>query len=182
MLYPIYVIARTVKTRRLFPGVVYFVVFVALILFSARGLLGNTSKELLTYINQDMQELAIIENEMRNSYNSVMGDHYSDDYTTYNEIKTVTLPAANRLISEANTVYNNLSSKEIKEVHMIYIDFCNTYCEAFELIMEGIEQQSIAMVKKGNRKLESTVKLASDYQNGLKHLAEKYGLKWDIKQ
>ena len=129
-----------------------------------------------------MQELAIIENEMRNSYNSVMGDHYSDDYTTYNEIKTVTLPAANRLISEANTVYNNLSSKEIKEVHMIYIDFCNTYCEAFELIMEGIEQQSIATVQKGNRKLESTVKLASDYQNGLKHLAEKYGLKWDIKQ
>lgn len=181
LLYPIYVLARTVKTKRVFPGVVYFAVFVALVLFSVRGLIGNTSKELLNYINNDMQKLAITENEMRNSYNSVMGDHYSDDYTAYIALKNVTLPAANRLISEANTVYNNLSSKEIKEVHMIYIDFCNTYCEAFEYILEGIEQQNTATVQKGNRKLESTAKLASDYQNGLKRLANKYGVKWYIK-
>ena len=175
-LVPIYVIVRAVKTKRTSSGVIYSAIFIVMILFTFRN--NKTSQELLDYINSDMIRLGQIETEMINSYNSVAGVNYTDDLASYDEIKNVTLPAARKLTSEANTVYNRLSSKEIKEVHLIYLDICNEYCEAFDGILEGLEKQDVTTVRKAVEKIEQINALATDYQNAIKQLAEKYGLEW----
>ena len=126
----------------------------------------------------DVTRLAQIETEIINSYNSVSGVNYTDDSAFYDEIKNVALPAAKRLTSEANSVYNKLSSEEIKKAHSIYLDACNVYYEALEGMLEGVEKQDVTTIRKASEKLEQISELAIDYQNAIKQLAEKYGLEW----
>lgn len=175
-LVPIYVIARIIKTKKYLPGIIYVMLCIFFLLFSFRGLLSHTSKELMDYINNDVPKLLQIEMKMLNSYNSVAGANYTDDYSMYNALKNTTLPTANRLVSEANSIYGKLSAKEIKEVHLLYMDLCNTYCEAFEFVVEGIEQQNTTIIYKANRTIEQATKLLIDYQDALRRLADKYGL------
>lgn len=176
---PIYVIARAVKTKRAVSGIVYSVILVVIVLFSYRSFVNNkASRELMDYVNSDVTRLAEIETEIINSYNSVSGVNYTDDATFYDEIKNVALPAANRLSSEANSVYNKLSSEEIKKAHSIYLDVCNVYYEALEGMLEGVEKQDVTTIRKASEKLEQISELATDYQNAIKQLTEKYGLEW----
>ncbi len=175
MLVPIYVIARAVKTKRAFSGIIYFAVFVVIAIFSYKSYMDNkVSQELIDYINSDATRLAEIETEIIDSYNSVSGVNYTDDAAFYDEIKNVALPAAKRLISEANSVYSKLSSEEIKKAHSIYLDACNVYYEALEGMLEGVEKQDVTTIRKASEKLEQISELATDYQNAIKQLAEKY--------
>ena len=179
MLVPIYVIARAVKTKKAFSGIIYSVILVVIVLFSYRSFVNNkASQELMDYVNSDVTRLAQIETEIINSYNSVSGVNYTDDSAFYDEIKNVALPAAKRLTSEANSVYNKLSSEEIKKAHSIYLNACNVYYEALEGMLEGVEKQDVTTIRKASEKLEQISELATDYQNAIKQLAEKYGLEW----
>ena len=171
---PIYVIARTIKTKRIIAGAVYLVLAAILAVYSVA--FNSTSKELVKYVNTDMKQLAINETKMLNSYNSVIGANYTDDLTFYSEIKNVSLPAADDLLSDANKIYRRLSSKEIKEVHSIYVDFCTTYREGFENIIEGMAIQDNSLIQKGAKKLLKTERLSSDYLNALENLCDKYGI------
>lgn len=177
LFYPIYVITRIVKTKRILPGVVYLVLFTAFTVFTLRGFFSNSSKEIIDYMNNDVTVLAQTETKMLNSLESVTGDNFSDDYSLYNEIKTTTLPTAELLASEADSIYNDLSSKEIKEVHSIYIDYCKTYCEALEYVLDGIEQQNKTTIAEAYDKFEQASGLGTDYKDEIDRLANKYGVK-----
>lgn len=174
--YPVYVITRTVKTKRILPGVIYLILFTAFTLFTFRGYFSNTSRELIDYVNNDVTELAKTETKMLDSFDSASGDNFTDDYSLYNEITTTTLPTAESLVSQADEIYNDLSSKEIKEVHSIYMDYCKTYCEALEYVLDAIEQQNTTTLDEANSKFEQAAGLAADYQDRLKRLADKCGV------
>jgi hypothetical protein len=44
------------------------------------------------YINEDLKELAVLEEDAIAEYDSVTGDNYVDDYTTYVHIEEVFIP------------------------------------------------------------------------------------------
>lgn len=64
------------------------------------------------------------------------------------------------------------------EAHSIYLDVCNVYYKALEGMLEGVEKQDVTTIRKASEKLEQISELATDYQNAIKQLAEKYGLEW----
>jgi Tfp pilus assembly protein PilP len=59
---------------------VFFLGAVILLLLSGCG--DPVQDDLLKYVNEDLKELAVLEEDAIAEYDSVTGDNYVDDYTT----------------------------------------------------------------------------------------------------
>ena len=84
---------------------------------------NETADELISYINNDLKELADIEGAFLDSYESVTGDNYVDDYTTYEELLNNTLPLVQQLDNKAVEVSENIKDSKIREVHRLYVNY-----------------------------------------------------------
>ncbi len=154
--------------------VVGIVVFALTYLFFIRGY--STRKELLKYINQDIKELSSVEKKLLKSYTNVTGSNYVNDETTYKEFVNSTLPLAGKLNELSIQTVNNITDKEILEVHKIYINYTSKYLAAVNMVTLALENQNTSQVLEANEILNEANNLAIDYRKALYELAEKYNI------
>jgi len=154
--------------------VVGIVVFALTYLFFIRGY--STRKELLKYINQDIKELSSVEKKLLKSYTNVTGSNYVNDETTYKEFVNSTLPLAGKLNELSVQTVNNITDKEILEVHKIYINYTSKYLAAVNMVTLALENQNTSQVLEANEILNEANNLAIDYRKALYELAEKYNI------
>ncbi|WP_152399042.1 hypothetical protein [Paenibacillus cellulositrophicus] len=150
----------------------------AILLFGALTGCSKTdpvTEELLSYINEQMSPLGKEEHELVSTYESITGANYTDDETSYNILIDEVIPGYNQFIKKVEGI--NIESKELREVHNIYIDALNLQNSAFTTIASAIEQQDMMTVTEANEKLSEARKMMREYQAGLKELAEKYNVK-----
>ncbi|MWV44934.1 hypothetical protein GRF59_15030 [Paenibacillus sp. HJL G12] len=133
------------------------------------------TEELLSYINEQMVPLFTEEQELVNTYESVTGANFTDDETTYNVLVDKVIPGYNEFTGKVESV--KIESKELREVHNIYIDGLNRQNSALTTIAYALEEQDIKTITEANEKLSEARKMMREYQDKVKELAEKYKVK-----
>jgi hypothetical protein len=135
---------------------------------------SKVSKELITYINDDMQPLAEQEEELMELYNGVTGDNYTDDIELYDVLEEL-VPMYNDFIEDVEAV--DISSKEIRDVHELYIEAINLQSEAFIGIQDAIEYQDRLGIQDANSRLSKARKLFRQYEEKMQELMKEHNVK-----
>lgn len=131
LLYPIYVIARTAKTKRVVPCVVYLVLFVVLILFSGMSLASNTVNQM---------------NNRNSSYMSVMREH--DAKTNESSVDPSTESASYETLTEetkpSSTTDLEPDSPQTVSIPLVSLmpDYKDFIIKSEEIFGEQLEQSS----------------------------------------
>ncbi|QTC40333.1 hypothetical protein I7V34_14185 [Bacillus sp. V3] len=130
--------------------------------------------DLLNYINEDLKDLTILEEEALAEYESVTGDNYEDDYTTYVHIKDVVMPAYKDFLDQLEEV--KPATSEVQEIHELYIEAVNLQNNAFIKILAALEQQDYEMVADANEMLADGRAGIRKYTNELEKLADEHNV------
>jgi len=174
---------KTIKQKNKFTQEIYkmkrtiFTIVGLLLVFNLIGC-GNSEKQdaLLKYINKDLVEISDIETKFLESYESVTGDNYTNDFDMYVEFSNNTSILARELNSAALEVGMAIDDEEILEVHKIYIDSTSNFMNAVSLFLSALETQDYAQLSLANEKLNKANSLALDFKKELNKLAEKYNI------
>lgn len=135
-------------------------------------------EDLLNYVNEEMPKLAAVEKQINDDYTSVTGENYSGDETLHTKMTETILPSSNKYIKELEKV--KTSTPEVRELHEKLIELTNLQHNAFIMIVSAIEKQDGAEIAQANEKLATSRKMARDWQESLKQLAEKHDVKLNI--
>ncbi len=149
-----------------------FVIF-ALAFFGSGG--GTVQDDLIDYINQDMLDIAPLDEEVHELYEKARTSE--NDYTFYLLLDEQVLPRAKKLTEDAEAI--SPKTKEVRALHEIYIDAVNTQFQAMTLIMAALESQDYVMVTNANEKLDESRKLYREYQTELEKLMDKHDVEFN---
>jgi hypothetical protein len=149
---------------------VFFLGAVILLLLSGCG--DPVQDDLLKYINEDLKELAVVEEDAIAEYDSVTGDNYVDDYTTYVHIEEVVMPMYKDFLDQLEEVWP--ATPEVQEVHELYIEAVNMQNNAFLKILAALEQQDYDMIADANEMLADGRAGIRKYTSELERLAKEH--------
>jgi len=153
--------------------IVPVVIVLAAVVFSGKA----KQMELLRYINEEIPELAEIEEEMLDSYNSVTGSRYVDDETTYTEITERTLELSQELCEEARKL--EFENKELRDVHKIYVRYTSEFRNALIKLQDAVVNQDYDAVIEANDYLDEANDICDEFMDALEALMKKYAVVWD---
>lgn len=131
-------------------------------------------EDLLNYINVELLKIVDIEAIVTEGYDSVSGDNYTDDYTMYNMIEQEVLPASVELVDTAEGI--EVSTKEVRDIHELYIEAVNIQHQAFGIILSAIEKQDYELISEANEKLSEARKKMRDYMDSIEALSVEVGV------
>ena len=139
---------------------------------------GNSikSEALLKYINEDLAVLSEMETKFLESYESVTGNNYINDYIMYEEFSRNTMVLSRDLNNKAIEIIKNIDDEEISELHRIYINLTSNYMNVVSLTLAALETQDFTNISLANEKLNNANNLALDFKEKLNVLAEKYNV------
>jgi len=151
---------------------IFLIGFVLLAMLS--GCSDPVQDDLLNYINEEMKPLAVLEEEAIAEYDSVTGDNYVDDMTTYIHIEEVVVPMYRDFIEQLEAV--NPETSEVQELHESYIEAVNIQNNAMLKLLAAIEQQDYDMVADANKMLAEGRAGIRSFTNELEKLAEEHNV------
>lgn len=150
------------------------VVIGVMMMFLLTGCSDPVQEDLLTYVNEDLKDLADLENEAIAEYESVTGDNYVDDYTTYVHIEDVVMPMYKDFLDQLEEV--DPATAEVREIHELYIEAVNMQNNAFIKILAALDQQDYEMIADANEMLADGRAGIRKYTNELERLADEHNV------
>lgn len=145
------------------------VIILAIALFSGGDAVQD---DLLDYINNDFADISELDAKVYDLYEKARNSE--DDYSMYLILSDEVIPESKKLIEEAEDLA--LETKEVKEVHELYLDAINKQNQAFTLMLSALENQDYVIMTQANEKLDEARKLMRDYESALKDLADEHGV------
>lgn len=143
------------------------VIVLAIALFSGGDAVQD---DLLDYINNDTTEMNKLDAKVYDLYEKARNSE--DDYSMYTILTNEVIPESQKLIDEAEGLV--IETKEVKEVHEVYLDAINKQNQAFTLMLSALENQDYTVITQANEKLDEARKLMRDYESAIKELAKEY--------
>lgn len=134
-------------------------------------------EDLMTYVNEDLMSIFELEAEAVDSYSSVSGNNYTDDWTMYETMDAVTIPAYTEFIEKLESI--RPETKEVRAVHEIYIDASNTQFRAMKMILIALELQSYDKILEANELLDEGRTKLRQFQDELEELMEEHEVEWE---
>lgn len=131
--------------------------------------------DLLTYINDEMIPLSDLEDEILQDFDAVTGEKYTDDFTLYNQLNDVLIPKYQTFIVRIESV--KPETKEVKELHELFIDSHNHQYNAMLKILIGIDEQDENVILEANQMLDESRKGLRNFMSEVDELADKHGVK-----
>jgi len=131
-------------------------------------------EDLLSYINNDIAPLSSVEAKMIADYESVTGQNFTDDETTFNMLMDNIIPAYNDFSDKLLKIQPE--TPEVRELHDLYINLSGIQKSAFIGLADALDKQDLGLVNDANAKLDQANKLSRDYQTKLQDMAKKYNV------
>lgn len=129
-------------------------------------------EDLIDYVYNGVASVIELEAEAIAAYDSVTGDNYIDDETTYYHIQDVALPLFADLIEEVEAIQP--TTPEVRELHEIYIEAVNLQSVAMVKILAALETGDYDLMSEANQILAEGRKLARDFLSEGQALKDKY--------
>jgi hypothetical protein len=148
-----------------------FIIIGLLLLFVVSCGSDSKQKDLLNYLNVELVPLEAKESEIVDLYDSVTGDNFTDDETTYNILVNEIIPKTNKFIIDIEQV--SPAESELQDIHEMFISGWNSQLSAFVLLLSAIEKQDFSIITSANDKLSAGRRELRDYNNALDAYAKK---------
>jgi hypothetical protein len=146
------------------------VLVIPLLIFST-STANSSSKvsksELNSYLKK-ISKLASTEESILNRYGNVTGDNYSDDQTTFNELRSL-LPVINKFIVKVEAI--RPTNAKLYSVHKIYLSGWYKQAEAMSIFMSALQNGDYSKMAQGNRVLSQGRSKMIDYQAAIQALS-----------
>lgn len=133
--------------------------------------------DLINYINTELPRVADLEWEAIDSYGSVSGQNYTDDWTMYETIDTVTIPAYEEFIAKLENI--RPKSEAVREIHELYIEGSHAQLQGFKKIRVALEQQDYDKVFEANEHLDEGRTKIRQFQTKLDDLMHEQGVEYE---
>ncbi|MCM3617953.1 hypothetical protein M3936_10215 [Sutcliffiella horikoshii] len=146
-------------------------------LLSACSTTDSEKDDLINYINTELPKVAELEFEAIDSYGSVSGQNYTDDWTMYEIIDTVTIPAYEEFITKLESI--RPKTEAVREIHEIYIEGSNAQLQGFKKIRVALEQQDYDKVFEANEHLDEGRAKIRQFQIKLEDLMHEHGVEYE---
>ena len=146
-------------------------------MLSACSTTDTEKDDLMNYINTELPKVADLELEAIDSYSSVSGQNYTDDWTMYEIIDTVTIPAYEEFITKLESI--RPKTEAVREIHEIYIEGSNAQLQGFKKIRVALEQQDYDKVFEANEHLDHGRAKIREFQTKLDDLMEEHGVEYE---
>ncbi|MCC5803447.1 putative periplasmic lipoprotein [Rossellomorea vietnamensis] len=141
---------------------------------------ADKQKAILQFINEDIYKVAEYEVVAFQSLASVSGVNYTDDQTVYRELTTITIPAYEKALNEAQGIEAGIP--ELEEMATRVVTATQTFYDALILEKKAIEDQNEGLINESNAKMEEYYKLVDAYHSDMKLLAEEYNVTYDLNE
>lgn len=153
---------------------------VSLIVMLTLLVLGCTSSvktELLDYVNYKLPSVSKLEEEALSKYENMISNTSLSYDEMYSLIEKDIIPKYKEFINELDKI--NLETKEMKEIHNIYIKGSKTQLEAFTLISNGLLNKDNTFIDKANTYIEDTKDYMTKFHYEIKSLANTLKVRYD---
>ena len=114
---------------------------------------GQVSRDMVSYINEDLMNISQLESLAFKHYAAVTGDNYTNDQTVYLALKTDVIPYYKRFYE----LLKEISPKDPKlsRAHSLYIYGASDILNGFKAKMIGLEGNDEDLVRLANHQIES---------------------------
>jgi hypothetical protein len=153
--------------------VLFFAVIFVFLFVSSCGK-DPVQADLLSYINDDLPKVFQLESDAVSKYASVTGTNYSNDGTLYDTMTQVVIPKYKDFLD--NLVSISPKTKEVQEVHKMYVDAAKAQYEAFTQVVTALEKQDPNIITQANEKLSLGRDGIKKFQTALEELAAKHNV------
>ncbi|WP_147534772.1 hypothetical protein [Bacillus marasmi] len=150
-----------------------FLFLIAFVLLS--GCLKDPIQEdILNYVNSELSQAHKLEKKAVTAYESVTGANFTNDQALYDALQNEVIPTYKQFLQELKAV--KIETEELEKIHDIYIKAAETQLEAFEVIIQALENQNPVLINQANDMLEQGRNQISDYQKKLDNLAQEHNV------
>ncbi|MBU9712692.1 hypothetical protein [Evansella tamaricis] len=133
-------------------------------------------EDILTYMDE-LEPLITLEEQIVYEFESVTGVNSVDDWTTYIHIEDVVIPLYLDFIDRLEEI--TPATREVRDIHEIYIEGSNLQYNAFLKILSAIEYGSYDMIGESNQMLAEARALMRNYVSEFGHLADEHGVEFE---
>ncbi len=126
--------------------------------------------ELVEYLGEKEYQIAT-------SFSNVTGQNYTSDESFHQELKNNMLPETEGLLNELKNI--RPKTKEVNELHAIFIEGWELQQQAFLVYKEALEEQNEDKILEGNYLLEKGSSMLDTFAKRLEIMAEKYSVQLD---
>jgi hypothetical protein len=135
---------------------------------------GPAANDIVNYVNQGLISIAELEEKSLESYASVTGENATTDKKLLETLRDFVIPTYKRFVTGLKNI--PIENQEVRQVNAIYIKAAEMKLEGFQTIMLGLENNDIAIIQQGNKKLDEGSAELDRWRTELNELYKKHGV------
>ncbi len=139
----------------------------------------DKQEAILKYTNEDTSELKTLSAELSTVLVALSDNRTTVEGQVQDELMQSAEALAKGQSEAAGIVAKNISDDEVKAVHQLYMDYCNTMVETIALFVTACDNGDMAAMDEANARAKTANELVNEYNDALMKLAEKYNLTVD---
>lgn len=155
-----------------------FGIIILIIVLMLTGCINKNKRDLFNYVNAELPPVVEIENTALEKYNNLISNN---DYTYsmfYSTLKDEIIPTYEDFLNQLMKI--SPKTKELKEIHSLYIEGAKYQLKALKLLQKGIEEKDNELLLKSSDLLKKSKEYMTKYKNKIVTLAEKYHMEYKL--
>lgn len=135
-------------------------------------------KEIVQFINDDMQNIVNYETEANQQLATVSGENFRSDQELYEVLTVKVIPTYEKAVNEVKNLEVSIDELEplIKQIEVA----TGTYYEALMLEKEALEKNDKELIEKSNSKAQEYMEKITSYHEDMKNLAGDYEIDYQL--
>jgi hypothetical protein len=148
--------------------------FLGICFFMGSCATDRATMDLVKYVNQDILDIAQLEQKALESYASVTGKNYTTNARVYKALKDDVIPHYRQFVDLLRDI--NPKTQEVRELHGIYIRGTEYLYKGFREKMFGLEIRDVYLVRAANTQIEKGRVETDRWRKELADLCRHYGV------
>lgn len=161
--------------RRLF----IMILVLIFIVFFASGCTSPVKDDLISYINTKLPLVTHLEEEALTEYESIVTEENYSYQALYNSLNDSIIPKYSEFVQKLEAI--SVNTKEVEEIHKLYLQGANKQLETFISLKEGMEDRDNEKLDKSNELLKESKNYMDRYRDEVLILADKHGINYKVK-
>ncbi len=154
--------------------------FLSICFFVGSCATDRTNMDLVKYVNQDILDIAQLEQKALESYASVTGKNYTTNARIYEALKDDVIPHYRHFVDLLRDI--NPETQEVRELHGIYIRGTEYLYKGFREKMFGLETKDMYLIRAANRQIEKGRVETDRWRKKLADLCKSYGVAENVEK
>ena len=134
----------------------------------------RVTMDLIKYVNQDILDIAQLEQKALESYASVTGKNFTSNSRVYEALKDDVIPHYRQFIDLLRDIHPK--TQEVRELHGIYIRGTETLYRGFREKMFGLKTRDTHLVRAANGQIEKGRVETDKWRKELADLSRAHGV------